>query len=124
MEIPCDGAGKAKVVPNAIDVPDDGNPCTLDACSGTRPEHTVQTEVPCYSGPVGTEGVGICTGGIQHCDVQANPIGGCEGEVLPATENCISPLDDDCDGQANEEGADCTCGDGYLSPGTGEACDD
>lgn len=40
----------------------------------------------CYSGPVGTEGVGPCKAGTQTCDA-AGFWGACEGEVLPSPEN-------------------------------------
>jgi hypothetical protein len=46
----------------------------------------------CYTGPPGTSGVGICTGGI--CNAQGSA---CVGEVLPSAEMC-NGLDDDCDG--------------------------
>jgi hypothetical protein len=55
-----------------------------------------------------------CIEGIQHCDAQGLPIGGCEGEVIPAAETCISPLDEDCDGKVNEEGNGCVCVPGNI----------
>ena len=70
----------------------------------------------CYTGPAGTAGTGICAGGIQHCDENGYPVGGCEGEVLPELENCASQLDDDCDGAANEEGEFCACHPGDVVP--------
>lgn len=57
----------------------------------------------CYTGPVGTAGVGICHTGTQTC---ANgEYGACVGEVGPALEVCDG-LDNDCDG-ANNEGLVC-----------------
>ncbi len=51
----------------------------------------------CYTGPSGTEGVGACKGGIATC--QANgTYGVCNGEVLPAAENCLGNIDTDCNG--------------------------
>jgi cysteine-rich repeat protein len=116
VEVVCDGAGKTRLVPVATDAPDDGNVCTLDACAGTTPTHTMQTELPCYTGPGATKGKGSCIEGIQHCDAQGNPIGGCEGEVTPTAETCISPLDEDCDGKVNEEGNACVCVPGAVGP--------
>lgn len=79
--------------------------------------------VACYSGPAGTEGVGICRAGAQTCSADGAPEGPCEGEQTPLAESCdAAEQDQDCDGEVNEEGADCSCGDGYLS--VGEACDD
>jgi cysteine-rich repeat protein len=121
-EIVCDGGGEARLIPLETDVTDDGNACTLDTCAGTTPVHTVYSALPCYTGLAGTKGKGICVEGIQHCDAQGNAIGECEGEVVPKAETCESPQDEDCDGEVNEEGADCTCGDGSVS--TGEECDD
>ena len=115
-ELVCDGAGRAKLIPLATDTPDDGDVCTLDACQGATPEHTPHAALPCYSGPPGTEGKGICVAGVQHCDPTGNPVGDCEGEEVPGTETCFSPLDDDCDGKANEEGPGCTCEPGELAP--------
>jgi hypothetical protein len=55
---------------------------------------------PCYDGPAGTEGVGLCTSGTQTCAPDGASWGACAGEVVPQTENCATPEDEDCDGQA------------------------
>ena len=55
---------------------------------------------PCYDGPAGTEGVGICTGGTQTCAADGQGWGPCAGEVLPQPENCASGIDQNCDGVA------------------------
>lgn len=55
---------------------------------------------PCYTGPDGTEGVGVCVAGTQTCvngDWSA-----CEGEILPIDELC-DDSDNDCDGQVDED---------------------
>lgn len=54
----------------------------------------------CYSGPAGTEGQGICRAGTQACAADGASFGACEGEVLPAIEDCATPIDEDCDGTA------------------------
>lgn len=111
----CDGLGQLRLVPhfaeNADDAPDDGNPCTLDICIGTTPRHLPMTdmEIPCYTGPAMTRGIGICKDGFQRCDGTGKPMGGCTGQVLPRSETCISSLDEDCDGASNEEGEGCKC---------------
>ncbi|NUO50783.1 MAG: hypothetical protein HOV80_18175 [Polyangiaceae bacterium] len=57
-------------------------------------------EQPCYTGPSGTEGVGICQSGIAICLEDGSGFGSCEGEVLPARETCMVAADEDCDGSA------------------------
>lgn len=78
---------------------------------------------PCYTGPEGTQGVGACAAGEQACGADGLGFGACVGDVLPGDEDCdADELDEDCDGQINEDGPGCVCGDGFIS--TGEACDD
>src|SRR3989442_639776 len=52
----------------------------------------------CYSGPMGTDGVGPCHGGMQTCDQQGAWPMTCDGEVLPGAEggHCHDNLDNDC----------------------------
>lgn len=54
----------------------------------------------CYSGPDGTQGVGACKEGMRTCSEQGSSWGVCEGEMIPAAEDCSNTLDDDCDGAA------------------------
>lgn len=78
---------------------------------------------PCYTGPEGTQGVGACAAGEQACGADGLGFGACVGEVQPGGEDCDGgELDEDCDGEVNEEGPSCVCGDGFVS--AGEACDD
>jgi hypothetical protein len=75
---------------------------------------------PCYSGPAGTSGVGVCRAGVQTCARAASGVGttwgtACTGEVLPGpTEVCGNLRDDNCNGAVDEG---CTtmrvCPDGY-----------
>ena len=60
---------------------------------------------PCqYTGPDGTENVGICHAGEQTC---ANGSWGqCDGEVTPENEICGNGIDEDCNG------SDASCGGG------------
>lgn len=53
----------------------------------------------CYTGMPGTEGVGPCHVGTRTCDPAGSGWGPCEGQVLPAAEQCDNGVDDDCDGQ-------------------------
>ena len=52
----------------------------------------------CYSGPSGTEGVGTCVAGTRTCNAEGTGTTDCTGEVLPTTEDCATPADEDCDG--------------------------
>lgn len=63
----------------------------------------------CYEGPPGTKDVGACHGGTDSCLDDGRGWMGCAGQVLPAPESCLSPLDDDCDGKTNEAGEGCAC---------------
>jgi MYXO-CTERM domain-containing protein len=54
----------------------------------------------CYSGPGGTQNVGICRAGTEVC-VGGSFSGTCNGQVLPGTEICDG-LNNDCDGQTDE----------------------
>src|SRR5436190_14425923 len=61
----------------------------------------------CYSGPVGTSGVGACQAGTQHCENGAwSP---CTGEVTPQFESC-NLSDDDCDAAVDESLGSTSCG--------------
>jgi len=71
---------------------------------------------PCYTGPAGTQGVGICLAGTQTCNAQGTAQGMCMGQVLPGVETCNTPTDDDCDGMTNESGAGCVCLPNMTSP--------
>lgn len=125
VEQVCDGNGKLKVVTAESDVEDDDNPCTLDHCIGSVAEHKPLTEVPCYAGPSGTAGLGVCKQGIQKCDSDGDPVGDCNGQVLPHLEMCKTPgVDDNCNGLVDEGGDDCKCGDGVISTKMNEQCDD
>lgn len=60
---------------------------------------------PCpYTGPAGTEGVGLCKAGTNYCNETGAHWIGCGGQVSPAAEGCTSIFDEDCDGLSNEEG--------------------
>ncbi|MCC7384489.1 MAG: VWA domain-containing protein [Deltaproteobacteria bacterium] len=74
----------------------------------------------CYSGPAGTEGVGLCHAGSNEC-LGAQGFGAaCTGEVTPAASDACDGEDNDCD-RETDEGFDLD-GDGYTS--CGGDCDD
>ncbi len=68
----------------------------------------------CYTGPVGTQGTGLCTLGVQYCE-DNNRWGACHDQGLPRRELCDG-LDNDCNG-AVDDGIDCTC-----EPGAQREC--
>ena len=71
-----------------------------------------------YSGPSGTEGQGLCQTGRRQCNVTGTKWSACQGEVLPVSESCRTPFDDDCDGVVNE-GCSCSSQEGlpcYAGP--------
>jgi hypothetical protein len=77
--------------PSVRDEPTDPNaPCN----PGTVEE--------CYDGQLGTEGVGPCHSGKRTCTDQAIWTA-CEGQVVPAAENCNDGLDNNCNGAADED---------------------
>ncbi|WP_242515450.1 hypothetical protein [Sorangium cellulosum] len=85
--------------------------------NGGAPHCSAGAEEPCYPGPPGTEGVGVCVAGVRRCQPDGQGFGECEGAVVPRPEDCSTTVDDDCDGATNEPDALCVC-----SPGQVEAC--
>jgi len=78
----------------------------------------------CYTGPSGTEGIGICEKGYQKC------VGGklsiCYDEITPEIEVCNNNLDDDCNGRKDINDLNCDADqDGYVTKSKGGTdCDD
>jgi hypothetical protein len=76
----------------------------------------------CYSGPAGTENVGICTGGVETCEPDGQGYGACAGEVVPQREVCANGFDEDCTGVADNDPGDLD-GDGYTLCEGGDCCE-
>lgn len=102
----CEGS----VLPSAdrcdgVDRDCDGNTSTGCGC-------TVGTTRGCYTGPMGTAGVGTCREGVQRCvpsvGEHRTEWGECEGQVLPAESRCDG-IDRACTGSP-QEGCECTAG--------------
>ncbi len=84
---------------------DDGNFCTDDSCSGGTCQYANNGNARvCYTGPPGTQGVGLCVSGLERCG--GGVLGPCIDEVIPAGEVC-GGSDEDCDGML-DEGCDCS----------------
>ena len=67
-------------------------------CDGTTDDGVSQV---CYTGTLGTSGIGVCRPGFATCT--AGSFGACTAEVTPTTEQCNN-LDDDCDGTIDNGG--------------------
>ena len=82
---------------------------------------------PCYAGPDGTAGRGVCVEGTRSC-VEPGQWQECSGAVLPSSETC-NRTDDDCDGIVDNgferDGALCWRGKGACrSQGTWQCAKD
>jgi hypothetical protein len=89
----------------------DGIDNDCDGAADEGCECVTGTTRACYTGPTGTEGVGLCAPGTQVC--VAGGWGPCEGVRLPGVDRCDG-VDNDCDGVPDEG---CTC-----APGTPRGC--
>ncbi|MGM0555194.1 MAG: CAP domain-containing protein [Myxococcota bacterium] len=106
-----DGAGDYHTYPDegsfAVDVGADSCPFfstnrPADTCSPSGQTCETGHTRPCYTGPFGTEGVGVCRAGTERC-IGGTWTGECNGQTLPAdAEICENELDDNCDGQVDE----------------------
>jgi hypothetical protein len=111
---PCEG----EVLPAAVDdcATDQDENC--DGAVNDGCECSPGDTEPCYTGTAGTQDVGPCHGGTRTCGAD-HAWGACEGEVVPAAEDCSTPDDEDCDGLAfDDTDSGCVC-----EPDTTEPCD-
>jgi hypothetical protein len=53
---------------------------------------------PCYTGPAGTQHVGLCHDGAQTCLAGGVWSTSCDGQQLPTSEACCDSLDHNCNG--------------------------
>lgn len=94
------GACSGDVTPGVEDcaTPEDDN------CNGSANEASAgcvcvpDAATECYTGPPGTEGIGVCSSGLATCDATGKSFGTCAGEVTPFAESCADPSDENCDG--------------------------
>ncbi len=104
--------------PGCTDVDQDGYGvgmgcmCAGLDCDDNDESVTDTGAVACYSGPMGTDGVGACKAGTAACT--AGVIGPCVGEVTPSGEACNN-VDDDCDNQTDEDLGNFNCGVGVCA---------
>lgn len=100
-----------------------GGACLDGVCQAPPPFCEPGETRPCYSGPAGTAGVGICSPGVETCAADGTSFGACIGQVTPEDEVCGDNLDNNCDGQVDEgcatpggclTASDCTGADGVC----------
>jgi Cys-rich repeat protein len=113
----CGGCGAACVLDNAQGICDAGD-CDLDQCdqgfNDCNQNHADGCETQgmcacepnavqiCYTGPPGTEGVGVCQAGTQTCNGAGTGWGPCLNQVLPSPEICGSGQDENCNAEIDE----------------------
>ena len=72
----------------------------------------------CYTGPEGTEGVGVCAAGRQNCG--EGLWAPCVDDVLPSEEVCDDGLDNNCNDAT--DGDDAACETGICDDGAMRSC--
>ena len=109
-----DTNGDSEVVDGDVDAPHEG---------GIYVTCTPGETLPCYEGPSGTEGVGVCKSGIATCVEDGTDWSECVGQVLPGPEICGNGIDENCDGEdMTAENAIDYDNDGYTYC-TGDCCE-
>jgi len=75
------------------------HPGAIEFCDGKNNDCKNGSDfdwVDCYTGPMGSLGVGECKPGHRQCS--GGSLGSCQQEVTPVAEVCGDGLDNDCDG--------------------------
>jgi hypothetical protein len=106
------------VCPNCADTDGDGygigTGCAGADCNDSDQLVTTSGSRSCYSGQMGTSGVGVCRAGTQTCaaGVWSSP---CNGEVLPLLAEACNGEDDDCNGGVDDDLPAIVCGIGACA---------
>src|SRR5437660_5715601 len=79
---------------------DNCNPATDPSCLDER--CTPGKTHACYTGAMGTEGVGLCHGGTMTCGTDSH-WGTCQGQVTPHAKVCGSGQDEMCVGSTADD---------------------
>lgn len=103
--------------------------CADSVCVGLPGCCSANDTRPCYDGPSGTDGVGVCHGGTQICDLNGAWLA-CMGQVLPGSEGsaCSDQKDNDCDGKIDCNDFNCifslSCQQPQCTAGATQPCYD
>ncbi|MEZ4302855.1 MAG: SBBP repeat-containing protein [Polyangiaceae bacterium] len=106
----CDGAGAESLLPEPLDLPDDGKECTADSCDGPTPLFTPEPpKTPCAGGAMLCNSEGDCVECVDGAD--------CPSAVCLAFSCAPAACDDGVKNGAESDidcgGPDCpTCPDG------------
>ncbi len=96
------GVGYGPCVGEVLPKPESCATAADDNCNGQANEGCIcvpGVSSACYTGPAGTEGVGVCVGGTAICAVSGTEYGSCVGQVTPQPEDCAVAVDENCDGK-------------------------
>ncbi|MFT3770388.1 MAG: hypothetical protein QM820_33590 [Minicystis sp.] len=94
----CDGAGSTASANDDTDVPDDGNPCTIDACAGGTPSNTpAAAGTLCGAGQI-CDGNGACVACITDADCAAGTCVASACVVASCTDTVQNAGETDVDG--------------------------
>ena len=83
---------KKEACGNGVDEDCDGKDPACPQCAAGQTK-------PCYTGPGGTAGKGVCKKGVIPC-LSSGKWGSCSGQKLPQKEVCGNSVDENCDGKA------------------------
>lgn len=86
--------------------------CAGIDCDDSNEKITTSATAPCYTGPMGSAGVGTCHNGTTVCNNGSWSI--CGGEVIPSGEACNNQ-DDDCNGVVDDNLGMFSCGAGACA---------
>ena len=97
----CQKPGGFESMPSSDEASCDGKDNDCDGMVDDGCDCNPTDTKPCYNGPSGTAGTGVCTEGTLTCQSDGT-WGSCKGEETPSKDVCGDGKDNDCDGAADE----------------------